>query len=355
MFVRHCIIARFDNRDMCSQPRSAAKSGPPFPERTRSGRTATFVKAAVSAALIFFLVRRVDVKELGAMLRQTDPLWVLVSVVVGVVLNAINTWKWRILLRAKGKAVPFTQLLNLYFEGLFINNFFPSTIGGDIYRGYEVGRDVGDRALAMASVFMERFTGMTALTAIALVAFVSNLASFRDPRFALALGAGLVTYIAVTAAVVLPGPLAWGLRRFPGGFPGRLIGKLSRVQSAIHDYKGQTRAVVAALALSLLFHLTAMANVYVSSRAFGIVLPARTLLVIVPVIMFISSLPITVGGLGLFEWAFFFTFGASGAGGSPGLLVGLLMRAKTLLYSLWGGIVYAVRGIGKGAGDQLQP
>jgi len=308
------------------------------------------MKAAFSAALLLFLVRRVNWDELAAMLRQTDPLWVLLSVLAGVILNAINSWKWRILLRAKGKPVPFVQLLNLYFVGLFINNFFPSTVGGDIFRGYQVGRDVDDRALAMASVFMERFTGMTALTAIALVAFVSNLSSFRDPRFALALGAGLLVYLAVAVAVVLPGPLAWGLRLFPDGLPGRLIGKLIRVQSAIHDYTGQTRAVAAALALSILFHLTAMVNVYVSSRAFGVALPARTLLVIVPVIMFISSLPITVGGLGLFEWAFFFTFGASGAGESPGLLVGLLMRAKTLLFSLWGGIIYAAKGVGKGAG-----
>jgi uncharacterized protein (TIRG00374 family) len=308
------------------------------------------VKAAVSAALLFLLVRRVNWAELGAMLRQTDPFWVFVSVLVTVILNAISSWKWRILLLAKGRPVPFVQLLNLYFVGLFINNFFPSTIGGDIFRGLEVGRGVGDRALAIASVFMERFTGMTALTAIALVAFVSNLSSFRDPRFALALGAGLIVYVAVTLAVVLPGPLAWGLRRFPSGLPGRLIGKLVRVQAAIHDYSGQTRAIVTALALSLLFHLTAMLNIYVSSRAFGVALPARTLLVIVPVIMFISSLPISVGGLGLFEWAFFFTFGASGAGGSPGLLVGLLMRAKTLLFSLWGGIIYAARGVERGAG-----
>jgi uncharacterized protein (TIRG00374 family) len=284
------------------------------------------------------------------MLRRTDPFWVLLSVLFGVSTIAISSLKWRILLRAKGKPVPFVRLLNLYFVGLFINNFFPSTIGGDIFRGYEVGRDVGDRALAMASVFMERFTGMTALTAIALVAFVSNLSSFKDPRFALALGAGLAVYIAVTVAVLLPGPLAWGLRRFPYGLPGRLIGKLIRVQSAIHDYNGQTRAIVAALALSLLFHLTAMVYIYVSSRAFGVVLPARTLLVIVPVIMFISSLPITVGGLGLYEWAFFFTFGASGAGGSPGLLVGLLIRANTLLFSLWGGIIYGVKGVGKRTG-----
>jgi hypothetical protein len=150
---------------------------------------------------------------------------------------------------------------------------------------------------------------------------------------------------------MLPGPLSWGLRRFPSGLPGRLIGKLIRVQAAIHDYSGQTRVVGAALALSLLFHLSAMAYIYVSSRAFGIALPPRTLLVIVPVILFISSLPITVGGLGLFEWAFFFTFGASGAGSSPGLLVGLLIRANSLVFSLWGGIVYATGGFRSGGGD----
>ena len=30
------------------------------------------------------------------------------------------------------------------------------------------------------------------------------------------------------------------------------------------------------------------------------------------------------------------------------------MRAKTLLFSLWGGIVYAVRGVGKRAGGGPQ-
>ncbi len=341
---------------MRSQPLTGeANPGPLEPEPTRKGSAATFVKAAVSAALLFFLVRRVNGDELGAMLRQTDPLWMLLSLLIGAVSIAISSLKWRILLRAKGKRIPFVRLLNLYFVGLFINNFFPSTIGGDIFRAYEVGRDVGDRALALASVFMERFTGMTALMAIALIAFVSNLSTFRDPRFALALGAGLVVYLVVTVAVVLPGPLAWGLRRFPNGLPGRLIGKLIRVQSAIHDYAGQTRAIAIALALSLLFHLTAMVYIYVSSRAFGVALPARTLLVIVPVIMFISSLPITVGGLGLVEWAYFFTFGASGAGGSPGLLVGLLLRANSLLYSLWGGVIYAVRGVGKDTRRSRQP
>ncbi|HWR96900.1 MAG TPA: lysylphosphatidylglycerol synthase transmembrane domain-containing protein, partial [Candidatus Methanoperedens sp.] len=317
----------------------------------RGGRAATWLKAAVSAALLLFLLRRIDAKELGGMLRQTDPLWVLVSVLVGILPMAISSWKWRILLRARGNPLPYGRLFNLYFAGLFLNNFFPSTIGGDLFRSHAVGKEVGDRAHALASVFMERFTGLTALAAIALVAFAGNLSSFRDPRFAVALGAGLTAYFALALAVALPGPLAWGLRRFPSGLPGRLIGKLVRVQSAIHAYSGQARAVAAALALSLLFYLVAMANIYVCSRAFGIALPPRTLVVIVPVIMFITSLPITVGGLGLAEWAYFFTFGASGAGASPGLLVGLLLRANSLLYSLWGGAVYAGRSARGTGGD----
>jgi len=337
---------------MAPDPQHRDESLPPAGARTSRGRTATLVKAVVSAALLFLLVRRVNVGDVAAMLRAADPRWMLLSLAAGVLLNAVSSLKWWILLRAKGQRLSFVRLFNLYFVGLFINNFFPSTIGGDLFRGLEAGREAGDRPLALASVFMERFTGMTALMTIALAAFVSNLSSFRDPRFALALGAGLLVYAAVAVAVLLPGPLAWGRRRFPRGLPGRLTGKLISVQAAIHDYAGHTRAIAAALALSFLFHLTAMAYIYLSSRAFGVALPARTLLVIVPVIMFISSLPITIGGLGLFEWAYFFTFGASGAGGAPGLLVGLLVRANSLLYSLWGGIVYAVRGVGRQDGRE---
>ena len=337
---------------MSSQPlNEPATPGAPAAGTDWRGCAAAFLKLAVSAALLFLLLRRVDWGELGAMLRRTDPSWLLLSVPAGILPIAVSSWKWRILLAAKGYPLPFRRLFNLYFAGLFINNFFPSTIGGDLFRSLAVGREIGDRAHALAAVFMERFTGLTALTAVALVAFAGNLASFRDTRFTAALGAGLLAYAALTLAVALPGPLSWARRRFPDGLPGRLLGKLIRIQSAVHEYAGRRRAVAAALALSLLFQLAAMLNVYVSSRAFGVELPPRTLLVIVPVILFISSLPITVGGLGLFEWAFFFTFGASGAGSSPGLLVGLLVRANSLLFSLWGGIVYATGGFRRGGGD----
>lgn len=326
-------------------PLPAPETAPPAPAPRWKRRLATALKAAVSGTLLLVLARRIDWAELRGMLDRTDPAWLALAVAAGIAPLAVSTWKWRILLRATGRPLPFGRLFNLYLAGLFVNNFLPSTIGGDLFRSYEAGKQVGGQEHVLASVFMERFTGLTALTAIALVAFATNLSSFRDPRFALALGAGVLVYVAVALAVALPGPLAFALRRFPGGLAGRLIGKLAAVQEAIQDYAGQTRAVVAALALSLLFHLGAMAYIAVASRAFGIVLPVRTLLVIVPVIMFVTSLPVTIGGLGLMEWAYFFTFGASGAGGSPGLLVGLLIRANSLLYSLWGGAVYAARGL----------
>lgn len=328
---------------------------PPDASEPAGARASLWLKGAFSAALLLLLLRRIDWGEVGGMLRRTEPLWLLLSVLAGILPIALSSWKWRILLRARGMPLPYGRLFNLYFAGLFLNNFLPSTVGGDLYRSLAVGREVGARAPALASVFMERFTGLTALTAIAFAAFLGNQSSFRDPRFAVALGTGLVAYVALTVAVLLPGPLAWLLRRFPAGLPGRLIGKLVRVQAAIHEYAGRPRAVAAALALSLVFHLSAMLNVYVCARAFGVTLPPQTLLVIVPVIMFIAALPISIGGLGLIEWAFVFTFGASGAGGAPGLLVGLLIRANSLLFSLWGGVVYAAGGAARARRDDVRP
>lgn len=323
--------------------------GGPLPAGSPGRRLVLAAKALVSVGLLAILVRAVNWGEIAGMLRRASLPLLGVSVLTGIVLNALSAWKWGVLLAARGTPVPFPALLNLYFVGNFVNNFFPSTIGGDVVRGYEAGRRTGDAPTALAAVVVERFTGITALMAIAGASFLANVASSRDPRLAAVLGVGFGIYCAVVAAVALRSPLRWVRRLAPAGRAERLIGKLARLQEAVHGFTGHPRALLAAMGLSFLFHAAAMFNVWVSALAFGIALPARSVLVVVPVIMFITALPVSIGGFGLAEWAYFFSFGAGGAGGSPGVLVGLLMRAKSLAFSLYGGVLYAAQGMGKGA------
>lgn len=312
------------------------------------------LRIAISGALLGYVLYKVDWSEAGSLLTKTNLLYLLLSFAVGVALILISAWKWWILLRAQGRQLPLGRLFHLYLVGYFFNNVLPSNVGGDVIRAYEAGRQLDDRATALASVFVERFTGLTALILLAIVSFVSNLQLFRDVRFAAALGLAIVGYSLILVLVVSNRPMAI-LGRLLGRTPLRkLMGKLQKFQQAIQSYRNHSRQLWAAMAISFLFYLLAVINVFVSSLAFGTLVPVQSVLVIVPVILVISMIPISFGGVGLQEWAYFFTFAAIGAGGSLGLLVAILMRLKAVSYGVAGGALYLIRGTGKQIADELR-
>jgi uncharacterized protein (TIRG00374 family) len=313
----------------------------------------------VTVFFIYLIVRKVDWEEARALLSRLDFFYLALSLAVGVVLVYVSAWKWEILLRARGKPLTLGRCFHLYLIGYFFNNILPSNVGGDVIRAYEAGKETGDRNIALASVFLERFTGLTALILLAVISFISNLGLFGDARFALALGAAFAGYGVIFALVAVEGPLAFLRARLPGKRVGRIMAKLVAFQNAIRSYSKERRALAVTMVLSFVFYVLAVLNVYVSSLAFGTEVSLLSLVVIVPVILVISMIPISLGGVGLQEWAYVFTFSAIGAGGSPeagasvGILVALLMRLKGIAYGAIGGFFYAVLGIGKQARAEL--
>lgn len=300
-------------------------------------------KLVVSLALVAILLWLVDWGEVGAMLRRTDPRYLALSVAAGILLNVVSAWKWQILLRAKGHHLPLGRLVHLYFVGYFFNHLLPSNVGGDVVRSYEISREIGSLADAVASVFMERFTGFTALMALAALSFMGNLGTFDDWRFSAALLVGLAAYAGLCLAVALEGPADFLARGRAGRLFGRVAEKVKKLQRSIRSYRHRKGHLLAALAISALFYLLAILNVFVSTLAFGIHVPIGTLVVIVPVIMVISMIPVSLGGIGLAEGAYVFTFTTVGAGAPAGMLVALLTRFKALLFGFVGGATYGFR------------
>jgi uncharacterized protein (TIRG00374 family) len=307
----------------------------------------------ITVFFIYLIVTKVDWAKARDLLSRIDYFYLAVSLGVGVLLVFASAWKWEILLRSQGKPLPLGRCFHLYLIGYFFNNILPSNVGGDVIRAYEAGKEIGDRPAALASVFVERFTGFTALILLAIVSFISNLGLFGDVRFSLALGTAVAGYGFVFAMVAIEGPLAFLGNRFKGKRAARLMSKILSFQDAIRSYSRKRRALVIAMMLSFLFYVLAVLNVYVSSLAFGTHIPLASLIVIVPVILVISMIPISLGGVGLQEWAYIFTFSAIGAGGSLGILVALLMRFKGIAYGAIGGLLYALLGMGKEARAEL--
>jgi len=225
--------------------------------------------------------------------------------------------------------------------GQFFNNVLPTNVGGDVIRGYELKKYTNNGVGAMASVFMERFTGLTALILLGFLSMFLRLdLVMKDIKLLFPLGVGFVGYAIGTWMVFDSNHLNYIKRKNRWKVVEKLLGKIQRIQEAIYIYKNYPKALIYTMGYSFLFYLLAVINVYVSALAFGVRVSFLDLVIIVPVILILTMFPISLGGIGLLEGAYYLTFSAIGVPGVVGISVALLTRIKAIVSGLLGGIIY---------------
>ena len=88
--------------------------------------------------------------------------------------------------------------------------------------------------------------------------------------------------------------------------------------------------------LSLLFNLSAIANLYVACRMLGEAVSLAAMAIAVPLILLVALLPITPGGYGVVQWAYMEAFGAVGLSYTIGVTASLLVSVKQILWAAGG-------------------
>lgn len=293
-----------------------------------------FIRLAVTVGLVWWLVHRTDWTAFARTLHNVDPLFLGLSLLMTPVVIGISAWKWCILIKARGDRASFATCFHLYMVGYFFNNFLPTSVGGDVVRAYLLGRKGGGQARAMASVFVERFTGLATLVLLALLTVMGPASS---PRLRWLIGAVACTY-ALAIWLILD---RRGLVRVPGIRRLPFNEKLFALQEAIAAYRHHAGVLAACLGLSVLFYAAAAMNIAFSARAFGAdVSPVRIALV-TPAIQLASVVPVSIGGLGVTEGAFIVGLGACGVTGAAALATALLIRLKGVLVGLIGALAVA--------------
>jgi uncharacterized protein (TIRG00374 family) len=303
---------------------------------------------ALTILLLYLVVRKVGLSELMNTLRSADPLWVLISVCHTPFIIFTGVIKWKILLKSQKIDIPIWRLYALYLVGSFFNNFLPSNVGGDVVRGFELGNYAKDGVRAMASVFMERFSGFIVLVFMAIFSLVSQFQLMKDARLTLAVGFAAFGLLGVLWVVLDPRPLRLvsGWVRFP--ILQKYIPKLRKFQESLYAYRTHKRALILSILWSFVFMFLAITNVYSSARAFHQEISLVGIAIIVPVILVVAMIPLTVNGLGLQEWGYVTLFSWIGLPGSVGLSAIILIRAKSLFIAAIGGTLYPALKLSKG-------
>ncbi|HNW59302.1 MAG TPA: flippase-like domain-containing protein [bacterium] len=299
----------------------------------------------ISIVLIGYVLYKVDLGKLWQTISQADWFYFGLSIALTPLLIFLSSWKWQVILRAQGIHASGWRLFWLYMVGYFFNTVLPTNVGGDVVRAWALGKATGENAKSFASVFIERFTGLTALILVAVIAFFAALRALWDAWLGLAMVVSVAGYLALLVIVFNARYLSWMEQKVPAGVLRKIVTRLKKFQEAILSIRGHRGAIIFAMVNSFAFYLAAVVNVWVSALAFRCPLTFLDALIITPIIMVIMMLPVSIGGIGLAEWAYFFTFDRLGFGGAAGLSVALLMRLKALVTGVLGGIYYSTLGI----------
>jgi len=301
-------------------------------------------KVAVSAALLAYLLSTTDLAAIEERVRSADLVDLLGAVACFVLMLALATWRWQLLLGALGAPAPIRRLTASYLVATFFNNFLPSNIGGDFVRVRDSSRLTGSVATSLAVVGIDRILGFGALYLLASVAFVLAPPAVRGLAGARAVLLGLALLFAFLAYVFFrPGTARWLMSVSRLNSIDWAREQFEVVQGAVHAYRARIGTIWIAGAASVALQVLAVLYYLAIARGLGIPLPASAAFLMVPLCTLLQAVPVSFNGWGLREGLFAHYFSQIGLSRPSALAFSLVGAGLMVLLSLSGAFVWMAR------------
>lgn len=299
------------------------------------------IKVIVSITLLTFIFIRLDVRVFLNVIRGAHPWWLLAALLVMMLGVVIRAWRWQILLEAINVPVPLTELTAIYFIGFLFNNLLPSGLGGDAIRVLEVNHHSQHSSDAFTSVIVDRFLGLSALQAIALIALIADwgavpiaVAYFTIVIF---LGSMVAGYLLINRSLYL-----W-LQTHIALF--RRLTEIKAIGKIFESFQGYPLpALGRAYLVAFLFNV-----VHITMHTFiGLGLGAQAKIIhyaiFVPIASLVLIIPLSFAGLGIREETYRQLFEQVGVPSEIGVAIALMVYfIGNFCMGVIGGLIYLLR------------
>jgi uncharacterized protein (TIRG00374 family) len=288
------------------------------------------LKIAVTAGLVLWLIYKIDWREVLVHIKKIDA-WELVLFTLLYLLGIlITSHRWRIL--ADFKKIPSTLpgLYKIYLTGSFLNNFFPSIVGGDTYRSYTLGKSCGNRYVEAAStVMVDRITGLIGVMLIFIIFSLLDLKAVLSNKILITANLLVIASFGFDAFLII-------LKKLPiWSFAKRIIPEfIVKLIQEIQSYRSDYRVLGKAVAWGAVYNLIGVgfAN-WIIFWGLGASINFIDFVVAISIVSAISSLPISIGNLGVKEWAYVAFFGIFGVSAPLAVTAALTGRIMQMLVS----------------------
>lgn len=226
----------------------------------------------------------------------------LLGFLVVALIYPLQTWRWSMLLKARGMGTTFRNAFKLTMIGNFASLCLPGAAAGDLLKAWYAAKSSGRYADSAMTVIVDCLSGLLGLIVFAGLASLTMLDDPLGRRIALGIGCGLS--IMMLAAAVYSSPTArakiglnWLLARLP------LREQIQALDQAAVAYRDHKKVLVAAVAMSVPQMFCLCSAAALAGLAMGMDTQFGLLITVNAVVFLSGAIPITPPqGAGVWEY-----------------------------------------------------
>lgn len=297
----------------------------------RSGVFKLAVKAGLTLIAFWFVFQGVDFNHLADILQKQDHGQLLIASVLVIIQSALGAVRWRLIINAladrREHCISLYSSMKIYYVGVFFTCCLPGTVGGDVVRVWMAKNDQIPLPIAINSVIIDRMIALIAIGVLVVLTLpvIAHVAGFNSlpvyPVIALAVAAGV--YLVFNLDRLLGRyrhirPVSWFLY---------FIGSLRIILT-------HKRTSFVSLMLALVAHVNYCIAGYVMARSMGIDLSMLYSLTFLPLIMLVTTIPISIGGWGVREAVMIWLLGLIGVSQAAALMLSIQLGLIIIILSL---------------------
>lgn len=279
-------------------------------------------------------------------LRELNLLIFILAAGIYILSIYISSIRWSLFLKQR---LGLKTLFSIYMIGSFFNICLPSIISGDGVRLYyltkelkksdylKVSLDEESNAhkisiVATASIFLDRYMGLSALMIIGMLAFPFGFRyleeSSRNQLLIWLMPVSFIAFFAISLFLLISGS---SLKR---------VKFVSEIYEYLLNYRTKKNILLKGLIYSLIIQILGIFSAYLLSTSMTLKVPIVPLLIYMPLIILISLIPISISGIGVREFAFAFFLSSVGVPSSISLTLSLAWYLSIVIASLVGLVIY---------------
>jgi uncharacterized protein (TIRG00374 family) len=297
-----------------------------------------FTKMLVTFGLVYWLLSNVDVDFLKNSVANINLPLLFTALACHAIAFIIFSVRWWTLLKIKIPQCKYRSILGGYYLGLFWNNFLPTAMGGDIARILKLKKEGMDTYDLLSSTLMDRLIGLVSILLMGLTAliFAPILHYSQSTQYLLVLF--LIGLFPTMLLLLSDKSKRFYLKIFNYLQSTKFPASISKFIEVLLIFMDHKRTLFHVLFYSFLAQFAIITCYIFISLSLGIQIPIYVYFSIVPIVFLATSLPLSIGGLGIRESVLVGLMHLYSADTQEALELSIFYIAILLLLTIPGGI-----------------